>query len=254
MKEIGNESIGVSTTRDVGILEKRAEILSSKSLAFEDVLVNFPVFTRRIHITRFLAHYELYKMIQNIPGSIVELGVFKGASLFAFAHFLEIFNHGDRSRKVIGFDSFEGLQNFTEEDGAINPEHGKVAGGWGAGVGFEGELLSMMDLFSQESFVPQAKRMELVKGDILETVPRYVAENPGLRISLLHFDCDLYEPTLIGLKNLVPLMLPGGLIVFDEFAITAWAGETKAVEEYFGQGKRIEKFSWTTSPGGFIRF
>lgn len=252
MFDTGKETIGASTARDKSVLERRGDLLGKSPGKVDDILANFPLYTRRITITRFLAHYELYKQIAGVPGSIVELGVFRGSSLFAFAHFLEIFNHGDRSRKAIGFDSFEGLSALSAKDGLEDRAHAKQAGGW-SGSDYEQELMEMIDLFGAESFVPQAPRIELVKGNILETVPAYVQQNPGLRIALLHCDCDLYEPTLAGLKHLVPLMVSGGLVVFDEYAITAWAGESAAVEEYFGKGKRIEKFPWTSSPGGFIK-
>jgi hypothetical protein len=249
--KIGKESIGQSTLRDTHVLERRRDLFDKTNETIEDILTNFPTFARRVSITRFLAHYELFKRVSHLPGSIVELGVFKGASLFAFAHFLEIFSHGDRSRKAIGFDSFEGLTNFSKNDGIEERSHSKVSGGWSA-RNFEADLFQMIDLFTEESFVPQASRINLIKGDIQKTVPEYLKSNPGLRISMLHFDCDLYEPTFLGLQHLVPHVVPGGLVVFDEYAITAWAGESRAVEEYFGRGKRIEKFSWTTLPGGFI--
>ena len=246
------EGVGLSTDRDENIIAQRSKYFQSNELDVEDILANFPTFTRRVHITRFLAHYELYKMICNLPGSIVELGVYKGASLFSFANFLEIFHSGDRSRKVIGFDSFEGLDSFSDKDGKDDEKHSKVVGGYSA-KNFETDIRFFKDQFASESFVPQAPRIELIKGDILSTVPNYVKSNPGLRISLLHFDCDLYEPTLEGLKQLAPLVVPGGIIAFDEYAITAWAGESNAVEEYFGRDVKIEKFTWTSLPGGFVR-
>ena len=54
---------------------------------------------------KVLTHYELYKMIINLPGDIVEFGVFKGSSLIKWATFRELFENTD-SRKVIGFDIF----------------------------------------------------------------------------------------------------------------------------------------------------
>lgn len=252
MSDSGKESIGASTGRDESVIKRRQALFKQSLGDVDDMLANFPLYARRIIITRFLAHYELYKQVADLPGAVVELGVFRGSSLFSFAHFLEIFNHGDRSRKVIGFDSFEGLSALSASDGAEDAVHSKFKGGWNSS-GFEGELYQMMDIFALESFVPQAPRIEIVKGNILNTVPDYIKQHPGLRISLLHFDCDVYEPTIVGLKSLVPLMVPGGLVVFDEYAITAWAGESAAVEEYFGKGKRIEKFPWTSTPGGFIR-
>lgn len=55
--------------------------------------------------SKFIAHYELYKMIKDIPGEIVEFGVFKGASLIRWATFRELLETSF-SRKIIGFDVF----------------------------------------------------------------------------------------------------------------------------------------------------
>ena len=152
------EGIGLNTGRDEKALEERANFFNNKNINIEDILANFPTFTRRINITRFLAHYELYKKVSNLPGSIVELGVYKGASLFSFAHFLEIFHPGDRSRKVIGFDSFEGLDSFSEKDGSYDPRHSKSKGGYSA-KSFEEDLKFFQKQFVNESFVPQSPKI-----------------------------------------------------------------------------------------------
>lgn len=249
---MSENSIGLSTDRDKLVTDARHRYFEEANHSIEEVLQNFTPFVRRMQLTRFLAHYELFNMVKKLPGSIVELGVYKGASLFAFANFLEIFCSGDRSRKVIGFDSFEGLSNFSPQDGVDNEMHFKTEGGWKA-ENFGDNLDKLAQIFQMEAFVPQADRIKLVRGDILETVPKFIDDNPGLRISLLHFDCDLYAPTLEGLKCLAPLVVPGGLVVLDEFAITAWAGETAAVEEFFGRKVEINKFTWTSLPGGYIK-
>ena len=54
---------------------------------------------------KIIVHYELYKMINNLPGDIVEFGVFKGASLIRWGTFRELFEN-PHSRKIIGFDDF----------------------------------------------------------------------------------------------------------------------------------------------------
>src|SRR5690349_18955200 len=42
---------------------------------------NFGMYARRTTLKRFLAHYEMFRMAVDLPGDIVELGVFRGASL-----------------------------------------------------------------------------------------------------------------------------------------------------------------------------
>lgn len=248
----GQEGIGKRHSHDREMWERIDKLVTDYKISTEDLLSNFPVYCRRIHLTRFLAHYEIFKLVMDLPGAIVELGVFRGASLLTFAKLMEIFCPGDRSRKVIGFDWFSGLEGFSQRDGPMNASMSKEGGGWGAEA-FKSELLEHIDIFHTDSFIPRAKRVEVVVGDILETVPRYVTDNPGLRISLLHFDCDLYEPTCVGLSELYPLVVTGGVVLFDEYGLREWAGESAAVDEFFaGKGVIVKKLPWTSTPGGYV--
>ena len=87
-----------------------------------------------------------------------------------------------------------------------------------------------------------------------ETIPAFVEKNPGLRISILHFDIDLYKPTMVGLENLYSHVVRGGIVIFDEYAITEWSGESSAVDEFFANHPDIviKNFEWTNSPGGYF--
>ncbi|KAA5804886.1 macrocin-O-methyltransferase [Alkalicaulis satelles] len=222
----------------------------------EDIIHQLNAFQRRMYASKAFGHWEVFKMVANLPGHVVECGVYKGESLFNFARFLEILCPGDRTKQVIGFDHFQGLTgrsqaDETEKDGAVN--RGNFDGGWES-AGFRDTLLELIDLFNADSFVPKKPRIVLEEGDIVETAPAYVQRHPGLRISLLHLDCDIYEPTLAALKAFYPHIVPGGIVLLDEYGITEWPGESRAVEEYFG-GKPpvIEKFPWLSAPGGWIR-
>ncbi len=248
----GQEGIGQGSPHDRETWERIETLVKQNGITTKDMLVNFTSYIRRIHLTRFITHYEIFKKILDLPGCIAELGVFRGSSLLTFAKLLEIFCPGDRARKAIGFDHFKGLQDFGKQDGANVEDMGKTQGGWSA-ADYEAELMENISIFHADSFIPRAKRVEMVLGDIRLTVPEYVKANPGLRLSLLHFDCDLYEPTMIGLKALYPLLVPGGVVLFDEYGITEWAGESAAVDEYFsGAGIRIQKMPLLSSPGGYI--
>jgi hypothetical protein len=216
-----------------------------------DLIANLGAFGRRMHFMKAFAHYEVFQQIQDLPGDIVECGVYKGASLLSFARFLETFCPGDRTRKVLGFDHFKGLADRTDKDG-FDARVGNTAEGWNSGA-FRDTLFALVDAFNADSFVPKRPRVELVDGDIRETADRYVALHPGLRIALLHLDMDLYEPTLAALKAFWPRILTGGIVLLDEYAIREWPGETEAVEAFFdGAPPRIEKFGWASAPGGYF--
>src|SRR5262249_21725496 len=157
------------------------------AISRREIWRNFQLYTRRVFLKRFLAHYELFRQVMHLPGDIVELGVYRGASLLSWANFLEIRNMGDRHKRVVGFDNFAGFGELDEKDGAVVPELGKTSGGFDGGA-FESQLKDAISIFDADRFIPYKARVELVKGDIERTVPEYVKRHPGLRIALLHFD------------------------------------------------------------------
>ena len=75
---------------------------SEKAWDYENAYNWFSSYSRT---SKVISHWELYKKIINLPGDIIEVGVFKGASLLRFATFREILENNN-SRKIVGFDSF----------------------------------------------------------------------------------------------------------------------------------------------------
>jgi len=217
-----------------------------------ELINDFPIYARRTVLKKFLAHYELFRLTIDLPGDIVELGVFRGRSLMTFANFLEARNIGDRTKKVWGFDNFQGFGELSPEDGPGYTNVHKETGDFNPGKYLE-QLQDAVHIFDKDRFVPWKKRVELVVGDVNQTIPKFIEEHPGLRISLLHFDIDLYKPTLTGLQYLFPRVVSGGVVLFDEYGILEWGGESSAAEEYFsGQGYVLKKFEWNNVPGGYL--
>ncbi len=132
-----------------------------------DLIANLGSFARRMHFMKAFAHYEVFKLIQDLPGDIVECGVYKGSSLLSFARFLETFCPGDRTRKVLGFDHFRGLADRTDKDG-LDDRVGNTAEGWNPGA-FRDTLFALVDAFNADAFVTVRPRIELVDGDVCQT-------------------------------------------------------------------------------------
>ena len=213
---------------------------------------NFPIYARRTTLKRFLAHCEMFRRVVDLPGDIVELGVFRGSSLMTWANLLEIRNMGDRQKQVFGFDNFSGFRHLHAKDGKEDPRVNKVGGGFD-GSSYEAALEDAIRIFDRDRFIPHKPRVKLIKGDIEKTVPQFARDNPGLRICLVHFDCDVYVPTRVGLEHFWPLVVPGGVAVFDEYGIRPWEGESKAVDEFF-EGKKVQfrKLDWSPNPGAYV--
>lgn len=233
--------------------EKLESLIGGADLSLKDVMSHASAFIRRRELARICSHYELFKLVENLPGSIVELGVFLGGGFFTWTKFLETFCPGDRGRKVYGFEGLKGYEHFTEHDGSCKPWVNRLIGDMVPG---EEYLDGMVDLHNKDNFLRGVERCRLIKGDIQETVPSFAKNNLGTRISLLYFDVNLYEPTLIGLRHLIPLMVPGGVVAFNAYGVPPWEGEAKAIEDYFREiGQKMpvmKKFPFSVYPNGYF--
>lgn len=241
-----------SNARDEEYWRELDRLFQRRGYRSKEILRNWPAYVMRRDVRRFISHYELFKNVVDLPGCIVDLGVFKGASLFTWANLLEIFCANDRSRRVFGFDHFRGLTEFADKDGALNLGADKVEGGFCAE---EEDVRTLEHIHAMDSHTPGFRRAELVIGDIKSTLPKFLAENPGLRVSLIHFDFDLYEPTRFALELLYPLVLKGGVVCFDEYGLIPWAGESNAVDEYLDkllERPTIRKHPFTQMPHGYL--
>jgi len=207
----------------------------SKDFLWEN---NFYLSCDLTRISKILAHYELFRMSRGLAGDIVECGVFKGASLARFAAFREIFGN-PFSRKVIGFDTFGDFPE-TGFDQDVERRKGFIAAAGNQSISVE-QMRQVLEHKGCDRFV------ELVAGDITQTVPAYVAQHPELRISLLNLDTDIYEPAVTILEHMFPLIVPGGVLILDDYGV--FPGETKAVDDYF-QGRTVEirKFPFCMTP------
>lgn len=157
------------------------------------------------------------------------MGVFKGASLIRWATFRELLEN-EQSRKIIGFDIFG---EFPSNEGEGKLESDQVfINNWNQK--FKDEILTDGDIAKSLS-LKNIGNVELVKGDILETLPKYIANNGNMRISLLHIDVDVFEPTKKGLELLYDLVVPNGIIVFDDYSSVE--GATRAIDNFFKDKK-----------------
>jgi hypothetical protein len=189
-------------------------------------------------IGKILAHYELYKMTKDIPGAIVECGVFKGASLVRFAMFRNLFE-SPYSKKIIGFDSFAAFpETQFQADKELRNNLIKGAGEQSISVDQLTEVLENKNC---------EQNTELIAGDITKTVPEYFEKNPQLKISLLNLDTDIYEPSVTILEKFYPRIETGGVLILDDYGV--FPGETKAVDDYFKDMKiSIRKFPFSATP------
>ncbi len=192
------------------------------------------IFYLKSNVNRFkkaLFHYEIYKKISNISGDILELGVFRGCSLVRFATFRDLFKTNFNS-KLYGFDDFgEFTPQFGKKDKIFIKrwkEDLKRNSNSDRGI----SLKELKSILKKKKF----KNINLIKGNIIQTLPKFLNKKK-IKISLLHLDLDLFEPTIFALEKLYNKVKKGGIILLDDYKIAS--GVTKAVNK-FKKEKKIE--------------
>ena len=222
----------------------RKELLNlfkSSPLPADELLQNLGLFLKRQDLTNILFMHELYQKIINVHGVVIEFGTRWGQNLALFESFRGIYEPFNHTRKIIGFDTFEGFPSTHSKDG--NNEVIKK-GGFSVTDGYEDYLESILNYHETESPISHIKKFEIIKGDAIEQTEIYLKKNPHTIIALAYFDFDLYEPTKKCLELIKPFITKGTIIGFDELNHSDYPGETIAFKEVFG----LNSFKITRTP------
>ena len=216
--------------------------LSRRSpLPHKDILANTGLHTVRITFARMQFMYQLYLKALRTHGVIMEFGVRWGNNLALMTTFRTIHEPYNLSRRIIGFDTWKGFPSVRREDGTA---HAAQVGALGVTPGYETYLSELLTAHEQLAPRSNIKKHELVKGNVMETLPKYLKDHPETIIALAYFDMDLYEPTKKCLELIRPHLVKNSVVGFDELALAEFPGETQALREAWG----IENFAIHRDP------
>lgn len=164
----------------------------------------------------------------NIEGSFVECGVWKGGSMMAIAETL--LKLGINNRHLYLYDTYAGMTAPTVDDiDQLNVDAGKQleenknkkeeSTVWAYST-----LAEVKANFSLINY--PAEYVHFIEGDVLKTIPEHT---PG-ETALLRLDTDWYESTKHEMEHLYPLLKNKGVLIIDDYGF--WKGSRKAVDEY----------------------
>jgi O-methyltransferase len=187
-------------------------------------------FCRPYTLTSKERMYALYCSIKyvhdnEIPGDIVECGVWKGGSMMLAAKLLKDAKSTDR--RIYFYDTFKGMTEPTDDDVDLDgvaaaPSMKKALekqDNWG-GIPIE----EVQENLSKVGY--PRDNLVFVKGDVCQTIPDIVPE----KISVLRLDTDWYESTRHELLHLYPLLSPSGVLLIDDYG--HYQGARKATDEF----------------------
>jgi hypothetical protein len=188
---------------------------------------------------KLIAHYELFKKIAHLNGSIIKCGITAEEGFTRFAMFKEMAG-ADIEQTMIAFQKHQPL--FEEEVSEFGTVTLKVKG---APVSVEHihETLKKSGINQNIQFVP---------GAVCESIPEFLIENPELKIALLNVDLDEYDGTMTSLEFLYPRLVSGGILILDNYY--KHLSEYEAVNDYFHPTKvQINNFSVDKGPHYIIK-
>lgn len=210
-------------------------------------LENFAKYVPRQNLARFLARYEIFKLIKDVQGSIVECGVLFGGGLMSFAKLSTILEPYNFQRRIIGFDTFTGFPSINKADLKGKPERKSAhlkEHGFAAEDAYE-DILKAIEIYDISRYLNHFPKVQVVKGDFAVTAKQYLKDYPHLVVSCLYLDFDIYQPTKIALEHFLPRMPKGSVLVFDELNEEAFPGETIAVMEMLDlKSIRVRRFDF----------
>ena len=191
-----------------------------------------------VNCLEYLSKYQ-------IPGSVVECGVWRGGMIMAAM--LAAKAAKDERREFFLYDTFEGMVKPGEHDGE---KANTLYGNYERTDGSSNWCRSTLDEVKSNvaSCAYPSDKAHFVKGKVEETIPGTLPR----QIALLRLDTDWYESTLHEFEHLFPLVAPGGVVIIDDYG--AWAGSRKATDEYLQKmGLRCFLFRVDTSSRLFIK-
>lgn len=230
-----NVSGGLRTSAEQVEATKNKECFERNPGTWEKKMENFPKYVKRQNMTRFLALYEIFKRVVDVKGSVVECGVNEGFGLMTWAKLSAILEPVNLTRRIYGFDTFQGFPSVSKEDRSQTSEHVKKGDLY---ADSHDELVALLQTYDSTRFLGHVQKVKMIKGDATKTIPAFVEENPHVLVSLLFMDFDLYEPTKVALETFIPRMPSGAIVAFDELDNPLWPGETRAMLEFMNKSGR----------------
>jgi hypothetical protein len=163
---------------------------------------------------------SLLKSTLELPGDVIECGVFRGMSLRRIGLVL---SETAPDKSLYGLDSFEGFpsERVSKVDQAF--------------LRFLPLLRRKFKMCNdtpdrlQRFFDCYGIRGQTVRGFFSQTLSQFSSH----QFCFVHLDCDIYESYKECLDFLYPRLIPGGVIVFDDYRSPKWPGAEKAVDEFF---------------------
>lgn len=221
---------GISRLSDQEAHSKNFIIDAISTIPKQELALNLGLFIDQRLMSRLLFLNFLYQKILRLQGVIMDVGTRWGNTAVILQNLRAIYEPYNYQRKIIAFDTFQGLLGACEADGDILKN---ADGLLSTSQEYEKQLHLLMTAHERSHPISQITKFEIVKGDITDTMPEYISQHQETLVALAFFDLDLYRPTKAALAALKPRLMKGSILVFDQLNYEHAPGETLALLDSF---------------------
>ncbi len=219
-----------SSKEEIEIRNEFLECFKNSPIPDDQILPNLGLFLNSKTLARINFMQYIYKKIIDIQGAVFDFGTRWGQNMAIFSSCRGMYEPFNRHRKIIGFDTFSGFPSISKQDGKADlMKKGNIK----VTENYEKYLDKIMMFHEKDNPLSHIKRYEIIKGDAILTVKKYLEDNPQTIIALVYFDFDIYEPTKKCLELIKPYLCKGSILGFDELNDKDSPGETVALREVF---------------------
>ncbi|HYD82302.1 MAG TPA: TylF/MycF/NovP-related O-methyltransferase [Paucimonas sp.] len=228
----GHESAVMSYSSDQSI-DARMEIfrlMNSYQATDEEKERSLGLFLRGSLLARIFAIADIYRKIVDIPGSILDVGTWRGQTAVVCENLRAIFEPLHFNRRIVCFDTFEGYKGFSDKDKATELHRDGTYSL--SGSGYADFLRQLLVLHEKSNAMGHNHgKHKVIPGDCRQTLPQFFGENPNEYVALAFFDVNSYVPTLEAFEQIHARLVPGGIAAFWQLSRDTIPAEARVYAE-----------------------
>lgn len=205
-----------SSDSQLAAREKLYELFESYPAPKTEKERSLSLFLRGSQLARLLAINEIYQQIVHLPGNIMDCGTWRGSTAILCENLRAIYEPLNFQRHIYAFDTFEGYKGFEDYEVKVN----NISNGtYSVEDNYEKLLEELLVVHEQNNAMGHIHgKHYVVRGDIVDTLPKILSENRGLSLSLVFFDLNCYKPTYEVLNHVLSRLLVGGIVAMWQFS------------------------------------
>jgi hypothetical protein len=179
----------------------------------EELERSLGLFVRGSLLARILGTLEVYRTIIDRPGSILDLGTWRGQTAVLCENFRALYEPLNFQRRIHAFDTFTGYEGFGADETRDRDLY--ADGTYSTGAEYAGLLRRLLRIHERNNAMGHVNGKHSVwEGDVRATLDAFGQERPGEMVALAWFDLNAMAPTRSAFEFVVQRLVPGGIVAF----------------------------------------